>query len=170
MISNSHIRKEGFTIVELLIVIVVIAILATISVVAYNGIQERANDTIVQNDLRDISKRMDMYKAVHDGWPVNSAEIGTLGIKVSKGSYGSGMVSNNYNILYCRYADGQGDVALVAASKSGKKYALYKGVMAEYTGRWSSNSLEACADVGIPISDFIDRYWFFENGSWKSFL
>lgn len=32
----------GFTIVELLIVIVMIAILATISMVAYNGIQQRA--------------------------------------------------------------------------------------------------------------------------------
>lgn len=34
--------KRGFTIVELLIVIVVIAILAAITVVAYNGIQNRA--------------------------------------------------------------------------------------------------------------------------------
>ena len=34
--------KRGFTIVELLIVIVVIAILAAISVVAYNGVQERS--------------------------------------------------------------------------------------------------------------------------------
>ncbi len=34
--------KSGFTIVELLIVIVIIAILATISVVAYNGLQDRA--------------------------------------------------------------------------------------------------------------------------------
>ena len=38
-------RKRGFTIVELLIVIVVIAILATITIAAYNGIQQRANNT-----------------------------------------------------------------------------------------------------------------------------
>ena len=34
--------KSGFTIVELLIVIVVIGILAAITIVAYNGIQSRA--------------------------------------------------------------------------------------------------------------------------------
>jgi prepilin-type N-terminal cleavage/methylation domain-containing protein len=50
-----QINKKGFTIVELLVVIVVIAILATISVTAYNGIQNRANNTAIQSDVKNFS-------------------------------------------------------------------------------------------------------------------
>lgn len=47
---------RGFTIVELLIVIVVIAILAAISVVAYNGIQDRSRTSKVSADLSNLIK------------------------------------------------------------------------------------------------------------------
>lgn len=48
--------KSGFTIVELLIVIVVIAILAAISVVAYNGIQDRSKTAQANSDLNSLYK------------------------------------------------------------------------------------------------------------------
>lgn len=61
--------RSGFTIVELLIVIVVIAILAAISIVAYNGVQVRANVTKVQADLKGLQAALEIYKAENNSYP-----------------------------------------------------------------------------------------------------
>jgi len=54
-------KQSGFTIVELLIVIVVIAILAAISVTAYNGIQKRARNNAKISAATSIAKVVDAY-------------------------------------------------------------------------------------------------------------
>jgi len=58
---NQWAKNRGFTIVELLVVIVVIAILAAITIVAYNGIQVRARDNVRKQDLAQISKALKLY-------------------------------------------------------------------------------------------------------------
>jgi len=62
-------RNRGFTIVELLIVIVVIAILAAISIVAYNGIQSRARDAGRIQKVKDIAKAIELYKIDNGTYP-----------------------------------------------------------------------------------------------------
>jgi prepilin-type N-terminal cleavage/methylation domain-containing protein len=57
--------KRGFTIVELLIVIVVIGILAAITIVAYNGIQNRAVETAVLSDLNTFQKQIELTGLLH---------------------------------------------------------------------------------------------------------
>lgn len=61
--------NKGFTIVELLIVIVVIAILAAISIVAYNGIQSRARDNTRLSDIKAIQKALELYKVDNGTYP-----------------------------------------------------------------------------------------------------
>ena len=48
--------SKAFTIVELLIAIVVIAILAAISVVVYNGITARSNDAKILSEFEHAHK------------------------------------------------------------------------------------------------------------------
>lgn len=62
-------RRSGFTIVELLIVIVVIAILAAISIVAYNGVQNRAKNAQVQADITYVNKKILLYHAENGVYP-----------------------------------------------------------------------------------------------------
>lgn len=60
---NTH-KQPGFTLVELLIVIVVIAILATISIVAYNGVQDRARTSSGQQLASEIAKKAEIYNTL----------------------------------------------------------------------------------------------------------
>lgn len=53
-----HQSRSGFTIVELLIVVVVIGVLAAITVVAYNGVQDRAKASKAKADISNLAKAM----------------------------------------------------------------------------------------------------------------
>lgn len=66
--------RRGFTIVELLIVIVVIAILAAISVVAYNGIQDRSKNTATLNAASQVMKLLQAYVAQNDAYPYTGGD------------------------------------------------------------------------------------------------
>jgi len=77
----SH-RRSGFTIVELLIVIVVIGILAAITIVAYNGIQDRARASSVSSALSQAAKKLAVYQVDNpDQYPADKAALDALGVK-----------------------------------------------------------------------------------------
>lgn len=54
-------KQNGFTIVELLIVIVVIGILAVIIIVAYNGVQNKAQLAVLQTETQSSTDKLELY-------------------------------------------------------------------------------------------------------------
>lgn len=54
-------NQKGFTIIELLVVIVVIGILAVVTIISYVGIQQRARIAIMQSDLRNSHSKIAVY-------------------------------------------------------------------------------------------------------------
>jgi prepilin-type N-terminal cleavage/methylation domain-containing protein len=73
--SNSY-TSFGFTIVELLVVIVVIGILAAITIVSYTGISQKANNASLVSDLTNASQQLKLYYVDHGTYPT-SIDAGT---------------------------------------------------------------------------------------------
>lgn len=67
--NTRHARHDGFTIVELLVVVVVIAILATITIVSYNGVIGRAKTVQVQSTSRLVVERIELWHSLMGSYP-----------------------------------------------------------------------------------------------------
>lgn len=69
--------QNGFTIVELLIVVVVIAVLAAITIVAYTGIQNRAKASAAETAASQVAKKLKVYSVENaDGYPTAAGPSG----------------------------------------------------------------------------------------------
>jgi len=174
MISGFTKRQSGFTIVELLIVIVVIGILAAITIVAYNGIQSRANDAAVQSDIKNLAKQFELFKVDKGVYPAGDTDLASIKVKVTKSAYGNGFLSGIHNFLYCRIAaDGPDKYALIAASKSGTVL-TYKSTTSSFTSSaaWTdtTGSIGNCQGAGINQTIGTDRDIFYYNGGWMSYV
>lgn len=78
---NKHMRfackhNHAFTIVELLIVIVVIAILAAITTVAFNGVQNRAQTSAISGGLNQVVKKIELFNASNGYYPASLTDAG----------------------------------------------------------------------------------------------
>ena len=72
--------QSGFTIVELLIVIVVIGILAAITIVAYTGITQQAKESVAKNSIASAQKKLTTwYIQNSETYPADLDEAGILG-------------------------------------------------------------------------------------------
>ena len=157
-----NLKRHGFTIVELLIVIVVIGILAAISIVAYNNIQKNAHDNIVKQDLANFRKGMEMVKAELGHYPYSGTEF-PASLKISRSSYSTEINHINY------IADAQTDrYAFGVLSKSGQGYILTNSELTETNSPWAANTAQA---IGIEWANGtyrIQGYLTTREGGWHS--
>lgn len=154
--KRSEPKETGFTIVELLIVVVVIAILAAITIVSYSGVTRRASNSERQSDIAAIQKALEMYYIDNSQYPKQGGVAGmdlvdypitTLKLprsaiiapgapsgtqnSMSEGQYGNNM--NSYNYGY-RAVNAAGN-ACWASSDTCTSYQLWYRLDGESTAK-----------------------------------
>lgn len=149
-LGTQHNTSRGFTIVELLIVIVVIGILAVITIVAFNGVQNRASDAAVQSDLAAVGKKMAAFNVDNFRYPNNVTELTSLELRTSKSAYATNRM---LNFSYCTNADKTG-YAIGGISKSGKQfYVSSTSGVKEYAATLLNDGNRE--DIGTSCSDLL---------------
>ncbi|MET0980234.1 MAG: prepilin-type N-terminal cleavage/methylation domain-containing protein [Candidatus Saccharimonadales bacterium] len=139
-VIHTNQKKNGFTIVELLIVIVVIGILAAITIVAYNGVQSRANNTAVQADMRNFGMKLEQYYAENGRPPATAAELNGIGYKFAANSYQA--------LIYCKNDLGNFGITARSSSGQGWLYSHEKGTV--FTGTVGGSASTTCPQAGVP--------------------
>lgn len=69
-------KSRGFTIVELLVVIVVIGILAAITIVSYTGITNKANTSSAQSTANNVIQKAELFAQENSGtYPAKISDL-----------------------------------------------------------------------------------------------
>ena len=153
-------QQTGFTIVELLVVIVVIAILAAITIVAYNGIQTRAQTTTIQSDLSSAYKKVELFKinSSSSSYPISMAELQTADLSFSKPAYTW--------VLYCTDTSSYVMAARLINSTRWWVVGSSTNPVAESTVPGTSgSSATTCSNLGYPTTTYAG--WIKSNSGWS---
>lgn len=152
--------KDGFTIVELIVVIVVIAILVSLTAVGYGYLRDRTYDATITTDLQSVASAMGSYKAAKGTYPKDlanmSVDVPEASFEVSKDSYdveSSSVTANDKvdNLIVCSVITSM--YAAAAVSKSGHVLSISSSnpnVVKVDEVDWTNDIITMCQRLGVP--------------------
>lgn len=145
-LKNIKSSNQGFTIVELLIVVVVIAILAAITIVSYNGITSRANNSSAKSAASNVAKKVEAYAAEADtsGYPTGPSVL-----------TGSGAAGKTYQLTGVTFA------ASIATAPSSASTVVFQ--------RCGTNTTAAATTLATVtvVTGAIIGAWNYETGAYQ---
>ena len=119
LIARSRDQEEGFTLIELMVVVLIIAILIAIAIPTFLGARARAQDRAAQSDLRNgLTAEKTVYTDGQIYLDPTAANMATVESSLSWGVKLTGAVGDAVAL------NDKGVVCMTETSKSGTKFAI----------------------------------------------
>jgi general secretion pathway protein G len=83
---NLYRKEKGFTLVELMIVIIILAILTGIAIPSYMVLRDRARTSAAQSELKNVATALEMYNADNESYP-DAENYAAMALLLEAGEY-----------------------------------------------------------------------------------
>lgn len=131
----SHVKPRGFTIVEMMVVVVVVGILISIAVVGYGGAQQQSREGRIDADIRRLSEIFQVAR-VRTG----------MRLQGITGSYWTGR--------YCMFQESSPSTPIPNGTDFSQKTAMTQACWDDYT-----SALQKISDAsGTDVTDLLDPW------------
>lgn len=142
-------RQTGFTIVELLIVVVVIAILAAITIIAFNGIRQRSDESALKTTAAQMYKKAETQKLQTGSYPADTAALGFVA------SAGTTYDFRTYGYGHCTSTTKNG----VTYHASTDNPSATLGTCGQIKAEYFNNTTFSGAPARTQYEEIIDNAW-----------
>ena len=152
--------EQGFTLIELMVVVLIIAILIAIAIPTFLGARQRAQDRAAQSDLRNGLTAEKTYYTDGESYADSSAAGSTAlkGIEPSL-SWGTKLTWNSGDVTVAAVTTTDAAVCLSQASKSGKIFSLADVAMGPNAGTYYNTGACPATVSGTAFSGWKTNGW-----------
>ncbi|MFM9957141.1 MAG: type II secretion system protein GspG [Phycisphaerales bacterium] len=98
--------RGGFTLVELMIVLVIIAVLAGVAVYNFRGQVDNAKKTATISKMTQIKTALNTYMGTYNAYPPNASQGGGLPVLIQAGLLLQGAAKDAWDVEFQYYSPG----------------------------------------------------------------
>ena len=146
---------EGFTLIELMVVVLIIAILLAIAIPTFLGARQRANDRAVQSNLRNAHTNELAFYTNHQVFSANVSELNAMDTSLSWTTVRADMALSPRSIFVVLETTNRPDDTVIVGGKAANGNCFWiRAVGDQDLPRFAENDCAA-----VPASSTFEEEW-----------